>query len=69
VSKFIVDQPPPGVVINAPYDCTNSMAGDCREMIALWTLGLGGKCHNEVFGFLIGGEAGLKYAVIQVFDT
>jgi len=38
-------------------------------MVALWTLGLSGTCHNGAFGFLIGGETGLKYAVIQVFDT
>ncbi|XP_033750817.1 tyramine beta-hydroxylase-like [Pecten maximus] len=52
--------------LNTTYDCLGSMGEhECKEQIALWTIGLAGLCHNEKAGFRIG-VGGYKYATMEV---
>ena len=56
---------PPSQDLNTVIDCGDAM-GSCTEVIGLWSVGIGGACLNENMGFLIGGETGFKYAMIEV---
>ncbi|XP_033749801.1 uncharacterized protein LOC117334351 [Pecten maximus] len=51
--------------LNTPYAC--GMAGEvrCQEIIAMWSVGIPGFCHNENAGFRIGPN-GYKYASMQM---
>ncbi|XP_060070161.1 peptidyl-glycine alpha-amidating monooxygenase-like [Ylistrum balloti] len=51
--------------LNAPYEC--GMVGEtrCRQLIAGWSVGIPGVCHNENAGYKIG-ISGYKYALLQI---
>ncbi|XP_069138139.1 tyramine beta-hydroxylase-like [Argopecten irradians] len=52
--------------LNTQYDCLDSMGEhECKEQIALWTIGLAGMCHNEQAGFRIG-AGGYKYGTMEI---
>jgi len=42
------------------------MERECNDVIALWTAGGKGWCYDDVMGFLVGGENGYKYALMEV---
>ncbi|XP_021362324.1 tyramine beta-hydroxylase-like [Mizuhopecten yessoensis] len=51
--------------LNTPYVC--GMAGErqCQQIIAMWSVGISGVCHNENAGFRIG-PTGYKYGTMQM---
>ena len=63
--SFPSSDQPPTQAFNTPFDCGEAMAS-CTEVIGLWSVGIGGACLNENMGFLIGGETGFKYAMMEV---
>lgn len=51
--------------LNTPFQCGMIGEAGCWDIIAIWSVGVAGFCHNEKAGFKIG-ASGYKYASMQV---
>lgn len=62
---FFFSETTPPHPVGSAKECGGNME-ICTEVIGLWGVGFYGNCMNENMGFLIGGEKGFRYAVMEV---